>query len=116
MDNAEAAALLKDHLEGYRLRSYADLVTLLGKPQVVELRGASGATSISLRWRFIGMIAPAVRCVSSAPSMTAAGGRYAHSATTSSWRPTGVSLESKTMGCLTSRWSGRASRAAQHER
>ena len=75
MDNAEAAALLKDHLEGYRLRSYADLVTLLGKPQVVELRGASGATSISLRWRFIGMIAPAVRCVSSAPSMTAAGER-----------------------------------------
>jgi len=53
MDNAEAAALLKDYLEGYRLRSYADLVTLLGKPQVT--------------------VAPAVRCVSSGPSMMAAG-------------------------------------------
>ena len=53
MDNAEAAALLKDHLDGYRLRSYADLVTLLGKPQVVELRGASGATyqlEVEVHW------------------------------------------------------------------
>ena len=53
MDNAEAAALLKDDLEGYRLRSYADLVTLLGKPQVAELRGASGATyqlEVKVHW------------------------------------------------------------------
>jgi hypothetical protein len=33
-----------DNLEGYRLRSYAELVTLLGKPQAVPLRGGSGAT------------------------------------------------------------------------
>lgn len=53
MDNAEAAALLKEHLEGYRLRSYADLVTLLGKPQAGELRGASGATyqlEVQVHW------------------------------------------------------------------
>ena len=53
MDNGEAAALLKDHLDGYRLRSYADLVTLLGKPQVAELRGASDATyqlEVEVHW------------------------------------------------------------------
>jgi len=53
MDNAEAAALLKEHLEGYRLRSCADLVTLLGKPQVAEPRGASGATyqlEVEVHW------------------------------------------------------------------
>jgi hypothetical protein len=44
MDNAEAAALLKDHLAAYRLRSYDDLRTLLGKPQAAELRGGSGRT------------------------------------------------------------------------
>jgi hypothetical protein len=53
MDNAEAAALLKNHLEAYRLRSYADLVTLLGKSHVAELRGASGATyqlEVEVHW------------------------------------------------------------------
>jgi len=44
MDNAEAVAVLRGHLQGYRRRSYADLVALLGKPQVAELRGRSGAT------------------------------------------------------------------------
>jgi len=43
MDNAEANTLLTRHLEGYRLRSYADLMTLLGESQVVELQGDSGA-------------------------------------------------------------------------
>ncbi len=42
MDNAEAGALLKDHLVGYRLRPYSELVKLLGKPQVAELRAATG--------------------------------------------------------------------------
>jgi hypothetical protein len=42
MDKGEAAALLKQHLEGYRRRSYSDLVTLLGSPQTAELVGSSG--------------------------------------------------------------------------
>lgn len=42
MDNAEAAALLKDQLAAYRLRPYSELLALLGKPQVAELRSASG--------------------------------------------------------------------------
>ena len=53
MDNAEAITLLKDHSEAYRLRSYGDLVTLLGKPQVAELRGASGVTyqvEVEVHW------------------------------------------------------------------
>jgi hypothetical protein len=44
MDKQEATLLLRDHLDGYRRRSYGDLVTLLGKPQVAELHGASGKT------------------------------------------------------------------------
>src|SRR5436853_6851877 len=44
MDNSEARALLRIHLDAYRHRKYEELVMLLGKPQVVELRGASGAT------------------------------------------------------------------------
>ena len=44
MDNQEATLLLRDHLDGYRRRSYGDLVALLGKPQVAELQGASGKT------------------------------------------------------------------------
>ncbi|MDR4494965.1 MAG: hypothetical protein AB7P17_12440 [Nitrospirales bacterium] len=53
MNNAEAATLLKDHLARYRLRPYSDLVTLLGKPQVAELRGASGVTyqlEVEVHW------------------------------------------------------------------
>ncbi len=53
MDNREAAALLKDHLAAYRLRAYSELVTLLGKPQVAELRSASGITyqvEVEVHW------------------------------------------------------------------
>jgi hypothetical protein len=53
MDKAEAAALLKDHLAAYRLRSYGELLKLLGKPQVAELRGASGVTyqlEVEVHW------------------------------------------------------------------
>jgi hypothetical protein len=39
-----STAILRDHLRAYRQRSYHDLVALLGKPQVAELRGVSGAT------------------------------------------------------------------------
>ena len=42
MDNAEASSLLKDHLAAYRTHSYSELQTLFGKPQVAELRSASG--------------------------------------------------------------------------
>ena len=44
MDKAEAAILLSAHLQEYRRRAYSDLLTLRGKPQVAELRGASGVT------------------------------------------------------------------------
>lgn len=53
MDKHEAAALLRDHLEGYRRRTYGDLVGLLGRPQVAELRGASGTTyqvEVEVHW------------------------------------------------------------------
>jgi len=53
MDNAEAVALLKVHMEGYRVRRYSDLVTLVGKPEVAELRGASGVTyqlGVEVQW------------------------------------------------------------------
>ena len=48
------------------------------------------------------MIALAVPSMSLAPSMTVAGERSGHSRMISSWRPTAVSLESETVGCLTS--------------
>jgi len=53
MDTAEAATLLKGHLEAYRPRSYRDLVTLLGKPEVTSLRRASGVTyevEVTVHW------------------------------------------------------------------
>jgi len=53
MDDKEARALLRDHLEGYRRRAYGDLVALLGKPQIADLRGASGVTyqvEIEVHW------------------------------------------------------------------
>lgn len=53
MDNTEATALLRIHLDAYRRWTYEELVTLLGKPQVVELRGASGATyqaEVQVHW------------------------------------------------------------------
>ena len=53
MDKAEAAALLKEHLAAYRLRTYSELLKLLGKPQVAELRGGSGVTyqlEVEVHW------------------------------------------------------------------
>jgi hypothetical protein len=44
MDHAEAKAVLSDHLAQWRQRKYAELVGLLGKPRVAELRGPSGTT------------------------------------------------------------------------
>ena len=44
MNNAEAVAVLHDYLQRYRQRSYGELIALLGKPQVAELTGPSGAT------------------------------------------------------------------------
>ena len=43
MNDEEALALLRQRLQTFRERSYADLVTLLGKPQVAEVVGLSGA-------------------------------------------------------------------------
>ena len=43
MNNEEAAAILRDHLQTYRRRSYAELVALLGKPQMTTAEGSSGA-------------------------------------------------------------------------
>ena len=44
MNHEEARALLRQHLEGYRRRPYAELVRLLGQPQVTQLNGASDVT------------------------------------------------------------------------
>ena len=101
MDNGEAAALLKDHLAGYRMRPYSELVALLGKPQVAELRSASGTTyqvEVEVHWDGRG-----AAFVSLAPSMMAGGERSALFATTSSWHQTDGSLESRTIRCLTPR-------------
>jgi hypothetical protein len=37
-------AVLREHLQQYRQRSYDELVALLDKPQAAELPGPSGAT------------------------------------------------------------------------
>jgi hypothetical protein len=42
MDNREAAAVLREHLAGYRRRSYSELVGLRGRPQTAELQAGSG--------------------------------------------------------------------------
>lgn len=42
MDTREATDLLRQHLDGYRRRTYDDLVGLHGRPQVAALRGVSG--------------------------------------------------------------------------
>ena len=42
MNNEEASTILKAHLEPYRRRSYADLLALMGTPQVAEVLGPSG--------------------------------------------------------------------------
>ena len=53
MDTKEAGALLQSHLQVYRQLPYAELVALLGQPQVAELRGASGVTyqvEVEVHW------------------------------------------------------------------
>ena len=53
MDNREAAALLREHLDGYRRRTYHDLVGLRDRRQVAELRGGSGRTyqiEVEIHW------------------------------------------------------------------
>jgi hypothetical protein len=42
MDNEEASQLLRVYLDGYRRRSYEELVALLDHPQDAEIRGTSG--------------------------------------------------------------------------
>ena len=42
MNHQEAKALLEDHLQDYRCRSYEDLVKLRDCPSVTELVGSSG--------------------------------------------------------------------------
>lgn len=87
MDDEEARALLRDHLEGYRRRAYGDLVALLGKPQVAELRGASGVTyQIEVEVHWDDRPGPSGFL---APSTTADGARSSLSARTSFWRRKG---------------------------
>lgn len=42
MNKEEAAQILHAHLEEYRRRSYAELVTIIGETQIAEIHGASG--------------------------------------------------------------------------
>ena len=42
MGNREAAAVLREHLVGYRRRSYNELVGLRGRPQTADVQGGSG--------------------------------------------------------------------------
>ena len=42
MDNAEARGLLEQHLQSWRNRSYAELLSLRDATQTTELLGASG--------------------------------------------------------------------------
>jgi hypothetical protein len=53
MDNGEAAAVLREHLDGYRQRAYSELIGLRGRPQTAELRGASGSryqVEVEVQW------------------------------------------------------------------
>jgi hypothetical protein len=43
MDRDEAVAILQRHLDLYRAKSYNELVALMGKPEIVEVAGASGS-------------------------------------------------------------------------
>jgi hypothetical protein len=44
MDDDEARALLRRHLQTYRARSHAELSRLLARPQSAEVVGASGTS------------------------------------------------------------------------
>jgi hypothetical protein len=53
MDRGEARGILATHLGSFRLRSYADLVGLMGEVHVAEVSGPSGAeyqTEIEVIW------------------------------------------------------------------
>src|SRR5882762_4830386 len=115
MDNREATAVLRGHLEGYRRRAYSELVALRGTPQTAELRGASGSSyqvEVEVHW----VVSQAVLFEFSVRSTTVDCGRSSPSRRTSSSRPTVHSLESELTGCLTAHWSGRALRAAHCDR
>ena len=43
MDKSEARAILATQLASFRMRSYGDLVNLMGEVQVTEVSGKSGA-------------------------------------------------------------------------
>jgi hypothetical protein len=53
VNNAEAKALLRSHLQSYRDRSYAELAALIGSVQVAQLAGAGGVeyqVEINFAW------------------------------------------------------------------
>ncbi len=66
MDNREAAAVLRGHLDGYRLRAYSELLGLRGRPQTAELRGASGGSyQVEVEVHWDGKLGGAVRVLGS---------------------------------------------------
>ena len=66
MDNGEAAAVLRGHLDGYRRRTYGELVGLRGRPQTAELQGASGSRyQIEVEVHWDGQSGGAVRVLGS---------------------------------------------------
>src|SRR5207249_2317983 len=94
MDNSEARALLRIHLDAYRHRKYEELVMLLGKPEVIQLQGASGATyQVEVEVHWDDRPGGAVRVLD--PSTMAGGARSNLSATILSWRPMEPLLESR---------------------
>jgi hypothetical protein len=53
VDNSEAKALLRSHLQSYRDKAYAELAALVGSVQVAQLPGASGdeyQVEINFNW------------------------------------------------------------------
>src|SRR5207249_10956866 len=94
MDNSEARTLLRIQLDAYRHRKYEELVMLLGKPEVIQLQGASGAT-YQVEVEFTGMIVPVAPFGFLDPSTMAGGARSNLSATILSWRPMEPLLESR---------------------
>lgn len=53
MDKTEARKILRRYVDEYRIRSYRDLVNLIGEVNVFQTRGASGceyAVEIEVMW------------------------------------------------------------------
>lgn len=66
MDNREAAAVLREHLDGYRRRSYSELVGLRGRSQTAELQGGFGSRyQIEVEVHWDGQAGGAVRVLGS---------------------------------------------------